>query len=260
MDYKELAERLKCPQIRECPIKGKQPSCGKCQKDISKTAADAITDLLKYKDAIDRMGFFGTLFVMYAGDPRGPIGRCGDKSLEEEAETMPVITDVDGGRWRTVNENVLRDLIARMQEAEARCKALEERADRWEAEVNAYSESDLAKAHEALSEDWAKWKLRAKELETRLETAEKMVKEYQDVIIPGYRERAEKAAREAKEAQREATICRNGWKKAETDRDAALDLIGWIYYEACVSVEHDMRQHLDWLKEKIEKWRGERKK
>lgn len=63
---------------------------------------------------------------------------------------------------------------------------------------------------------------RCKILETRLETAEKMVKEYQDVIVPGYRDRAEKAEREAKEAQREATLCRNGWKKAETERDAAV--------------------------------------
>ena len=37
---------------------------------------------------------------------------------------------------------------------------------------------------------------RCKILETRLETSEKMVKEYQEVIVPGYRERAEKAERE----------------------------------------------------------------
>lgn len=78
MNYRELVERLKCPQIRECPIKEKQPSCGKCQKDINKKAADAITDLLKYKDAIDRMGRFGTMFVQYSGDPRGVIGEIGD--------------------------------------------------------------------------------------------------------------------------------------------------------------------------------------
>lgn len=44
-------------------------------------------------------------------------------------------------------------------------------------------------------------------------------------------------------------------EKAERERDAAVELIGWIYYEACVSVEHDMRQHLDWFKNKIEQWR-----
>ena len=37
---------------------------------------------------------------------------------------------------------------------------------------------------------------RCKTMETRLETAEKMVKEYQDELIPGYRDRAEKAERE----------------------------------------------------------------
>lgn len=44
-------------------------------------------------------------------------------------------------------------------------------------------------------------------------------------------------------------------EKAEKERDEALKLIDWIYYEACVSVEHDMRQYLDWLKDKIEEWR-----
>ena len=42
--------------------------------------------------------------------------------------------------------------------------------------------------------------------------------------------------------------------KAERERDAAVKLIDWIYSEVCISVEHDMRQHLDWLKDKIEQW------
>lgn len=37
---------------------------------------------------------------------------------------------------------------------------------------------------------------RAEAAEARCETLEKMVKEYQEVIVPGYRERAEKAERE----------------------------------------------------------------
>ena len=37
---------------------------------------------------------------------------------------------------------------------------------------------------------------RAEAVEVRCETLEKMVKEYQEVIIPGYREQAEKAERE----------------------------------------------------------------
>lgn len=53
----------------------------------------------------------------------------------------------------------------------------------------------------------------------------------------------------------EAKAFKSRAEKAEKERDEALDLIGWIYYEACVSVEHDMRQHLDWLKDKIEEWK-----
>lgn len=48
---------------------------------------------------------------------------------------------------------------------------------------------------------------------------------------------------------------RDELEQAKSERDAAFKLIGWIYYEACVSVEHDMRQHIDWLKDKIEEWK-----
>ena len=41
---------------------------------------------------------------------------------------------------------------------------------------------------------------RAEVAEARCETLEKMAREYQDVIVPGYRERAEKAERERDEA------------------------------------------------------------
>lgn len=98
--------------------------------------------------------------------------------------------------WMNRAEEAIRELVAR-------CKRLDEARER---------------ANEAAHQ----WEGRCKILETRLETAEKMVKEYQDELIPGYRKRAEKAEREAKEAQREATICRNGWKKAESERDAAV--------------------------------------
>ena len=40
-------------------------------------------------------------------------------------------------------------------------------------------------------------------------------------------------------------------EQAKSERDAAFELIGWIYYEACVSVENDMKQNIDWLKDKI---------
>lgn len=41
---------------------------------------------------------------------------------------------------------------------------------------------------------------RAESAEARAKTLEKMVKEYQDEIVPGYREQAEKAEREREEA------------------------------------------------------------
>lgn len=41
---------------------------------------------------------------------------------------------------------------------------------------------------------------RAEVAEARCKAFEKMVREYQDVIVPGYRERAEKAEREKNEA------------------------------------------------------------
>ena len=90
----------------------------------------------------------------------------------------------------------------------SRAEAAEKRADRWEEEVKAYSESDLAKAHDLLSADWAKQKIRADAAEARAEKAEK--------------------------------------------------LIDWIYSEAEISVEHNMRMYFDWLKEKIEEWRGQK--
>lgn len=65
----------------------------------------------KYRRAIERMEQFGNLFVEYDGDPRGPMGRAGGMSIAEEAQIMPVITDVDGGAWRPVQEEVLQDLL-----------------------------------------------------------------------------------------------------------------------------------------------------
>lgn len=109
--------------------------------------------------------------------------------------------------WMNRADEAIRELVAR-------CKRLDEARER---------------ANEAAHQ----WEGRCKILETRLETAEKMVKEYQDIIVPGYRERAEKAEREAKEAQQEATLCRNGWKKAERERDAAAQCL----FEKCIHIE-----------------------
>lgn len=76
--------------------------------------AIAITDLLRYKDAIERMGEFGKLFLSYTGDPRGPVGRSGDRDIAKEVQLQPVIIDVDGGKWRPVNEDALQDLLRQL--------------------------------------------------------------------------------------------------------------------------------------------------
>lgn len=41
----KLIKRLKCPQIRECPMNGEYPSCKACQKSVKEEAADALTKL-----------------------------------------------------------------------------------------------------------------------------------------------------------------------------------------------------------------------
>uniref|UniRef100_UPI0040253516 hypothetical protein n=1 Tax=Candidatus Scatomorpha intestinigallinarum TaxID=2840923 RepID=UPI0040253516 len=47
--------------------------------------------------------------------PRGAMGRQG-APLTEELLSMPVITDVDGGRWRPVNEEALQEAITLLKE------------------------------------------------------------------------------------------------------------------------------------------------
>lgn len=64
---------------------------------------------------LERLGEFGQLFIDYVGCPRGAMGRqCAP--LTEELLSMPVITDVDGGRWRPVNEDALQEAIALLKE------------------------------------------------------------------------------------------------------------------------------------------------
>lgn len=173
IDYADVAENLRNPAWYDIED----------GTTLLDDAAAAITDLLKYKEAIDRIGRFGTLFVQYSGDPRGPVGTMGAVSDQEIEHVlmMEPIEDVEGDKWRPVGEGWLQQLIERTKAAEARCKRLEE-------------------ARERSNESAHQWEGRCKILETRLETAEKMVKEYQDVIVPGYRERAEKAESELKEA------------------------------------------------------------
>lgn len=64
---------------------------------------------------LERLGEFGRLFIDYVGCPRGAMGRMG-APLTEELLSMPVLTDVDGGRWRPVNEDALQEAIALLKE------------------------------------------------------------------------------------------------------------------------------------------------
>lgn len=64
---------------------------------------------------LERLGEFGQLFIDYVGCPRGAMGRQG-APLTEELLSMPVITDVDGGRWRPVNEEALQEAITLLKE------------------------------------------------------------------------------------------------------------------------------------------------
>lgn len=66
---------------------------------------------------LERLGEFGQLFIDYIGCPRGGPGReCAP--LTEELLSMPMITDVDGGRWRPVNEDALQEAILMLKERE----------------------------------------------------------------------------------------------------------------------------------------------
>lgn len=72
-----------------------------------------------YKDAIERMGPFGRMFVVYKGDPRGPIGQRGFTTNTNDEVVRSVlwqstVVDVDGNVWRPVLERDLEELISRV--------------------------------------------------------------------------------------------------------------------------------------------------
>lgn len=74
-----------------------------------------IAEIQRKAEALDSMGEFGRLFMPYKGCPRGAQGRlC--TPLIEELQCEAVITDVDGGRWRPVNEDALQEAIALLKE------------------------------------------------------------------------------------------------------------------------------------------------
>lgn len=95
-----------------------------------------------YKEAINRLGEFGKLFVSYKGDPRGPTGRAANMSLKDEVLFMRVVTDVDGGQWRPVNEEALQEFIRSYEQVIAQLKASEaENKSREEASFQEHAET-----------------------------------------------------------------------------------------------------------------------
>ena len=86
------------------------PNNKRCRYYFSHFMLD--TNYTKYKDAIQRMGEFGLLFIEYSGCPRGPMGRqCAP--LLQEVVSMGIIKDVDGGEWVPVNKDALVELVER---------------------------------------------------------------------------------------------------------------------------------------------------
>lgn len=70
-------------------------------------------------------------------------------------------------------EQIMVDSADKIKELLARAEGAEARAEEWKATAMANEETELSKAHDALSADWAKQKLRVKELEEQLEKTEK---------------------------------------------------------------------------------------
>lgn len=81
-------------------------------KTINKRAVKLVRER---RAVLERLGEFGRLFIDYVGCPRGAMGRM-EAPLTEEMLSMPVLTDVDGGRWRPVNEDALQEAVALLKE------------------------------------------------------------------------------------------------------------------------------------------------
>lgn len=104
----------------------------------------------------------------------------------------------------------ITDLLARAEAAEAANNQLEgtvttlmESNRKLSEELKAHTETDLAKAHEALSADWSKQKQRAEAAEARAEKAETLLGLSKGFVslheeIAHWRERAEKSEAELK--------------------------------------------------------------
>lgn len=115
--------------------------------------------------------------------------------------------------------------------------------------VNPRSRYALGKAANAITDLLE----RAEVAETRCKTLEKMVREYQDVIVPGYRERAEKAERERDEAISDLTWAVNEYRRLTTE----TDLCGLCKYDLPPAGENGQTYECPgFSKDDCFKWRG----
>lgn len=95
----------------------------------------------------------------------------------------------------------------------------------------------------------------ANEFKARCETLEKMAREYQDEIVPGYRERAEKAERERDEAISDLTWAVNEYRRLTTE----TDLCGLCKYDLPPAGENGQTYECPgFCKDDCFKWRGQK--
>lgn len=118
-DYRDVAAKMRLHRVGYLRSRGF--SGGAATAD-GVEAADAIDDLSnrllgaeaelgRYRNAMERLGEFGVLFLDYVGCPRGAVGRMCAPLDEEVLTTMPTLTDVDGGEWVPVPKVALLELV-----------------------------------------------------------------------------------------------------------------------------------------------------
>ena len=130
-----------------------------------------------------------------------------------------------------------------------------EQIDRLRSEISELENSELAVE---LFDDLITYLLaRAEAAEVRCETLEKMVKEYQEVIIPGYREQAEKAEREQDAAVSDLTFAVNQYRLFTTD----IDLCGLCKFDLPPAGENGQTHECPgFYKDNCFEWRGQKEK
>ena len=80
-------------------------------QDMLEAEQPTLTPSNEAEKAIQRMGEFGKRFLDYKGCSRGPMGAPGECTIEEWVHAMPVLKDVDGEKWRPVQEAALNALL-----------------------------------------------------------------------------------------------------------------------------------------------------